>query len=380
MNGQQNTGGKRYKGEVVYLYAFDLAYDMKREPISELLGQPVLEYLIGPSKRSPKTVFFYRPQMIRLPAEHRTGPHGTVEIEQTVKVFSVGAISIQLRVPFEVDNLEELVKYHNLMFEGVKAEDEVDILAERVRRELEPYCIKPVQSLGKSEEYTIFCFYELPKGADGQPIHAERWLAENRREVAGLLTEEEEAAALSEQEATESTEQYLSYYHTDLAVVDWDAALLVDEPADLDEVLYIIELANVQLLELGAYDRILDASLQLAYQDVGKRRASPRQEIHQNLREIRVDLERFNDELLNITKFFGDWHLARIYRNVSARFHMADWQTVVNEKLKTLGELYQLLQQDWVNYWMVILEVTIVLLFVLDVILVLTDVFLKRFS
>jgi hypothetical protein len=162
MSAQQNTGGKRYKGEVVYLYAFDLAYDMKREPISELLGQPVKEYLIGPSKRSPKTVFFYRPQMIRLPAEHRTGPAGMVEIEQTVKVFSVGAISIQLRVPFEVDKLEELVKYHNLMFEAVSAEDEVNALAERVRRELEPYCVKPVESLAKSEEYTVFCFYEQP--------------------------------------------------------------------------------------------------------------------------------------------------------------------------------------------------------------------------
>ena len=94
------------------------------------------------------------------------------------------------------------------------------------------------------------------------------------------------------------------------------------------------------------------------------------QEIHRNLREIRVDLERFNDELSNITKFFGDWHLARVYRNVSARFHMSDWQTVVNEKLKTLGELYQLLQQDWVNYWMVILETTIVLLFILDLIII----------
>ncbi len=370
MSGQQNTGGKRYKGEVVYLYAFDLAYDMKRGSISELLGQPVKEYLIGPSKRSPKTVFFYRPQMIRLPAEHRTGPQGMVEIEQTVKVFSVGAISIQLRVPFEVDRLEELVQYHNLKFDGVGAEDEVNVLAERVRRELEPYCVKPVQSLGISEEYTVFCFYELPKGADGKPIRAEQWLAENRREVAGLLTEEEEPAALSEQEATESTEQYLSYYHTDLVVVDWDAALVVDEPADIDEVLHIIELANVQLMELGAYDRLLDASLQLAYRDVGQRRARPRQEIHRSLREIRVDLERFNDELSNITKFFGDWHLARVYRNVSARFHMTDWQMVVNEKLKTLGELYQLLQQDWVNFWMVILETTIVLLFVLDLIII----------
>jgi hypothetical protein len=132
-----------------------------------------------------------------------------------------------------------------------------------------------------------------------------------------------------------------------------------------------MELANVQLIELSAYDRILDTSLQLAYRDVAQRRTHPRGEIQRNLREIRVDLARFNDELLNITKFFGDWHLARIYRNVSGRFHLSDWHRVVSDKLKTLGDLYQLLQQDWINFWMVILEMTIVLLFILDLALLL---------
>ena len=56
MQGQQNK--KRYRGEVVYLYAFDLAYDMKREPIRQRLGQPVKEYLMGPSKYVAPTVMW----------------------------------------------------------------------------------------------------------------------------------------------------------------------------------------------------------------------------------------------------------------------------------------------------------------------------------
>ena len=47
-------------------------------------------------------------------------------------------------------------------------------------------------------------------------------------------------------------------------------------------------------------------------------------------------------ELLNITKFFGD--------------------------------LYQILQQDRVNLWMIILEVTIVLLFIIDVVILLIPI------
>ena len=87
------------------------------------------------------------------------------------------------------------------------------------------------------------------------------------------------------------------------------------------------------------------------------------------LREIRIDLAHFSDELSNITKFFGDWHLARIYENISARFHLSDWHRTIDEKLKTLDNLYQLLSQDRTNRWMLTLEVTIVLLFVIDLIL-----------
>jgi hypothetical protein len=65
-----------------------------------------------------------------------------------------------------------------------------------------------------------------------------------------------------------------------------------------------------------------------------------RGDIMRELREIRVDLARSSDELSNITKFFGDWHLARIYQNISARFHLADWHRTLEEKLKTLDSLY----------------------------------------
>jgi hypothetical protein len=82
-----------------------------------------------------------------------------------------------------------------------------------------------------------------------------------------------------------------------------------------------------------------------------------------------LDLARLSDELLNTTKFFGDWHLARIYQALSSRFHLSDWHNIIKVKLTTLGELYQLLHQDWINFWMVVLEGSIVLLFVIDVLL-----------
>src|SRR5438046_3752837 len=94
---------KRYTGEVVYIYAFDVAYEMTRQPIRELLGQPVAQFVVDASKRSPRQLFFYRPQMVSLPPLERIGPHGPMRVERVIKLLPVDAISITVRVPFEVE-------------------------------------------------------------------------------------------------------------------------------------------------------------------------------------------------------------------------------------------------------------------------------------
>lgn len=355
-----------YTGEVVYIYAFDVAYDTARQPISELLGQPVAQFSVDTSKRSPRQFFFYRPQMVRLQPVERIGPFGSVRIERAIKLLPVGAISITMRVPFSVEHVEELVAFHDLKFGNYSLHEEAREIAQQVVAELKSHFIRPQAQLPEEEAYTVFCITSPPTSREGLPVSAESWFQSHRRVIAALLTQESEGERLSKQESEESTGRYLSYYDNDLVVIDWDAALIVDEPSDFDETLYIMELANLQLAELEAYDRILDNALERSYRDLSVRNLRSRSDTLRQLREIRIDLARFNDELSNITKFFGDWHLARIYEKLASRFHLGDWHRNIDGKLKTLAELYQLLKQDQTNKWMIILEVTIILLFVID--------------
>jgi hypothetical protein len=370
----------RLVGQVVYLYAFDVAYEMIRQPVEKLLGQPVAQFVPDASKRNPRQLFFFRPQMVRLPPIERLGPRGAIRLERSIKLLPVGAISIMVRAGFEVPQLEDLVPFHDLRFsDGSFLDDEVRRLAEEVRRELEPWLIRPVSQLGEEEAYTIFCFDSSRSGfggrkssEDGAPaIRSEDWLLAHRRGVAALLTQEPHPELLSDQEAEESTSKYFSYYDQDVVVIDWDAALVVDQPRHFDEVLYIMELANVQLAELEAYDRILDQAVDRSYRDLAPRRFGGKQAmgIQRELREIRIDMARLSDELSNITKFFGDWHLARIYQGLADRFHLGEWHHAIDEKLKTMDNLYQLLRADQNNRWMLILEATIVLLFIIDLVI-----------
>ena len=363
------NASSRYTGEVVYLYAFDLAYDTTRKPIHELLGQPVAQFAVDASKRSPRQLFFYKPHMVRLPAMERIGPLGPVRVERVIKLLPVGAISITVRVPFAVNHFEELVAFHDLQFSNGSLHDEVRRLAQEVAAELADHLVRPQIQLPDEEAYTVFCMAAPVVNAENQPVNAEQWFQAHRRQIAALLTQEEEVERLSKQEAEESTGRYLSYYDDDLVVVDWDAALLIDEPRDFDETLYIMELANLQLAELEAYDRLLDDALERSYRDLGERPMRSRNNILRDLREIRIDMARFNDELFNTTKFFGDWHLARIYEKISSRFHLGEWHRTIDGKLKTLDDLYQILKHDQNNRVMVWLEAGIILLFIIDLII-----------
>ena len=201
------------------------------------------------------------------------------------------------------------------------------------------------------------------------PLNAEDWLRTQRREVAALLTQEPDIDHLSSQEADESTGRFLSYYEHDLVVVDWDAALIMDQAENFDETLYVMELANLQLAELEAYDRMLDEALVRSYRDLGERRARARSEVLRELRDIRIDLARFNDELSNITKFFGDWHLARVYLGARDRFYLDQWRTSVEQRLAQLDKLYSVAHSEMNEQRMLWLEIIIVIFFAIDLVI-----------
>lgn len=355
------------RGEVAFLYGFDVAYDTRRPPLKTLLGEPVEWFGITAGKRAPRELFFYRPATVRLPGVEVDSPSGPVRARVTLKLFPVGAVSVCVAVPFEVPELRDLVAYHDL----VEPERRARAVVERAMAELRPWLIRPVGQLRHEEAYTVFCL-EWPGTAEDDAEEgggAERWLTLNRRQIAALLTQEPDARSLSQQEVQETAGRYLSYYRHDLAVIDWDAALLVDEPGQFQSLIHIFELANVQLAELEAYDRLLDEVVDGAYRNLARRGFSKRKSVLADLRELRIDMARLSDELSNTTKFFGEWHLARVYQQLYDRFHIPAWHRTVESKLRTLDDLYRISRQDQMNSLMMVLEFTIVGLFVIDLLL-----------
>jgi hypothetical protein len=272
-----------------------------------------------------------------------------------------------VRVPFAVADLAELGAYRDLRFAGRPLVDEVRELVEAARRELMPLLIAPHTDLAEEVAYAVIVL-NPPAEPVAEGFRSEAWLQQHRRAIAGLLLQERHPAHLSEQQVQQATARWLSYYDHDLAVVGWDAALVIEPAASVEQTLYIMELANLQLAGLEAYDRILDQAIERTYRDV---RTPTRLLLHRSLhrlRELRIDLARLSDELENITKFFGDWHLARLYGETAGRLHLRDWQRTVDDKLTTIDDMYRLAKQDAQNRWMLVLEASIVLLFLVELV------------
>jgi hypothetical protein len=354
------------KGEVVYLYAFDVANEIVTDRVQEILSEKPFPFEIRADRTLPKDMPLYKPLAIE---PQRAVELGGKPVRLLVRVYDVGVVTVMMRVGFEASSLRELMPFHDAQLDDGRLFDTAALqLCADAYHNLKPFMVGASGLPQQPEAYTVFCFTDLDGATD-----ANAWLAQQRRDVAGLLTETE-PSKLSELQVAEVTRIQRSFEKSDLAVIDWDAALIVGLEGYVDDVLYALELANLQLEEFRVMDKRLDGYLDRAY-DEFERHSPPLfgslSMTLRNLRRFRVDVTKLTDEVTNITKFFGDWHLARVYLGARERFYIDQWSASVDRRLKHLDELYNVAQSELTNRRMVWLEAIIVLFFAIDIILIL---------
>jgi hypothetical protein len=364
--------GLALKGEVVYLYAFDVANEIITPRVREILSEKPFPFEIRMDRTLPKDMPLYKPLAIEphiITARVRGFP-----VRLLIRIYDVGVVTVMMRVPFEAESLADLMPCHNPQFDGGGSLDtEASKLCAEVCKSLEDSLVGRTDSPAPPEAYTVFC---LTKIAGASNVNT--WLNEHRRDVAGLLTETA-PDQLSETQVGEVLRIQRSFEISDLTVIDWDAALVVDLAGYVDDVLYALELANLQLEEFKAMDKRLDRYLDGAYDDLEGRRLplfGAASKKLQNLRRFRVDVAKLADEVTHITKFFGDWYLARVYLDARDRFYLDQWRASVDQRLAQLDKLYSVFHTEVNERRMLWLEVVIVIFFALDLLILL---WLKRF-
>jgi hypothetical protein len=71
----------------------------------------------------------------------------------------------------------------------------------------------------------------------------------------------------------------------------------------------------------------------------------------------------------NAIKFVSDIYYARVYRMAAKRIGVADYRTLVDEKLRTAGDLYNYMIDQFNESRSFVLEVGVAILALIDVLL-----------
>jgi hypothetical protein len=349
--------------------AFDWGDEIDLERARQLV--PAQTHAFPRRKRTPSS-FSYRPSPLHFgldPLPLELAEVGKISAQGRVSAFDFGAVSVALRIPFELkaDGMRRLA--------GTLAEPGVLIQAARtslaaIYQQLSPAIQDPNWQDYLSEEYFVF---QLTPGEPLPPL--EQLVDVSRGKPAEWLASlvHLETSPLSTQEIAEALRLHMRYSPEDLFVPGWAAAVLIDQ--DCDETLEAVEFANLQLLEYRHIDNRLDENLASAYRYIHPltRSSLPFWRIHARplrvLGELKVEANDLFERTGNVLKLIGDPYLARLYRLVSTRFHLEAWEESIQRKLEVTEGVHQVLADQAGAFRMEFLEVLVVLLILVELVL-----------
>ena len=220
-----------------------------------------------------------------------------------------------------------------------------------------------------NEDYLVFTIHP-----DAAVPDATTLLAAHGHLIAQLLRGERDP--LSDQERDNVLSHSISYYATDVVIPTWSSALVFDSERAAQGALEILEFANSQLLEFRYYDQILDAELVRIYGSletgggwlrtlVGRRYIRAARQVH----AFFIDVNELTDKTENALKIAGDVYAARLFGLAAARLGLDRWKANVNDKLKTLDDIYRFAVEHMGMARGEFLELTVVLLILLEIVL-----------
>jgi hypothetical protein len=355
--GPGHTLGSVLNASLRLLVLFDVADSIRLDDVRGSLGIPAAQRSPSFSRPAPDYVRFERPPVIEaLPPIPFDGKQN---MQGHVKYYDYGVVSVELELPIQCD-WPELVERSSRWIANTAMEERAnEILRPRVERNagaLE----KPYENW-LSEDYYIITLCDQ--------MEAARLLAEHGGEIAQIVRGE--SSPLSAEERREILQSSISYYPTDLLVVGWTAAFLCDTPAGAAPTMQLLEYANTQLLEYRHYDDLLTRVLRDVYSSLeGGNRFLRRWSMARKAEElntIRLDVMELAERSDNSIKFLSDMFYARLYKLAASRVGVPDYRNLVDDKLRTAGELYQFMVEQFHQARGFILELMVVVILIIEI-------------
>jgi hypothetical protein len=199
---------------------------------------------------------------------------------------------------------------------------------------------------GLFEEYVAICLPPVPS--------PDTFVADNNARLAALLREE--ARDISREEASHILASRVRYSDADLAIVDWDGALLVDRPEQVESDLALLKLGNNQLLQYRLLDQRVDQQLQQLRSSLAQRRVTVQRRALRAVLQTRLDLVLDYAGVEQSLLLIGDWYTAELYRVILDEFYINEWKSAVDAKLDDLHSVADSASANLAISWQQLLD------------------------
>ena len=291
---------------------------------------------------------------------------GGVTTAETLEVslFDFGGLSITYLVPLE-GALESLVE----LSESLTGNGDLLLEARERAREILVILGDAVERPGLADACEDYVVFDLAPVAE----LPEEWLTRERGTLARILRGE--SATLSPSEVEDTMLRRLQYSPDQLVTIDWSAALLVGE--DMEDERFVLEFANVELVQLRLLDERLDGAVEGTLGELSRRRRwsggfGLRSDALRRVAGMQIECAMLYEVVHNSLKLTGDQYLARVYRMAAERFHLASWEAGierklsvldgVHEKLSTLATTRRLETLEWIIIVLIAVSILVVFL------------------
>jgi hypothetical protein len=350
----------RIKDGTCYIYfAFDVGLSIDLTLCAKLISEPRESTRLQHKQKTPK-YFDYTPLPLRISqhagafcfTEHDFCTRQTVD----VTLFDFGAISVCYRIDLSGD-FSKIIDLSEMLYENVQLQSDALQRVSNISQELRSAIYKPSLT-DLYEDYIVFEVREFEK-----PLAVSALFDQAGYSIGQVLRSDAEEISL--QQIEEALSSRVSYTTHDVAVIDWGAAFLYGDK--MDDVRAVLEFANVELLEMRYQDTGLDQALETAYKSLnqGKTFSANLNTISQ----MQVDSAMMYEGVNNALKLLGDQYLARVYSQISKRFHLESWDNSILRKLETLNSIYSKLSDQAAVRRSFIMEAIIVALIAVEIVL-----------
>jgi hypothetical protein len=351
-------------GSIIAFYLFDVAEAIDLAAVRGLVAGTSVEARLAPKPATPSYVQYVKPPLL-LEAES-AGAAPVDGLAPRFKLFDYGVVSLALTRPF-AGTWAELIAAGQPLIDGDRLAAAAESCVRQLADRLGPAVIRR-RSQFLAEDYVVFVVTGMDRASTTESL-----LHDRGDEIAQLLRGETQVLSAEERERV--LRHRISYLEDDLVVPTWNAAFVRDTDPGAQAAVEILEFANSQLLEFRYYDDLLDAELTRLYarlqkpRPVGLLRARRYTRAAHHAHALLIDLHELTDRAENAIKFVGDVYAARLFDLAASRLGLDRWKASVQEKLHTMDQINRFAVEQASISRAELLELTIVLLIVLEVVL-----------